>query len=62
MVVNCNAITCKYMSAGICIKDQITLEDLEYFKTVDDVKRNKSLDDMICVSFEYEKGWFNKKK
>ena len=49
--VNCVAETCKYYSNGVCGKDEIFLDDLEYFKTLEQAKKNDIHDDIRCTSY-----------
>ena len=53
--VYCTGITCKHNTNGMCTKDFINLDDFEYFKSLDDKKKDISSDDMKCASYEYDK-------
>ena len=49
--VNCTAKTCKYYSDCICSKEEIDLEDFEYFKTLEQAEEYDIQDDMRCTSY-----------
>ena len=53
--VYCTGITCKHNANGMCTRESINLDDFEYFKSLDDKKKDISSDDMKCVSYEHDK-------
>lgn len=57
MIVKCTGITCKYNKNRICTKDNIELEDFEYYKDYQGEYKNETEDDMKCKSYELNENW-----
>lgn len=49
--VNCPAKTCKFYSNGVCGREEIFLDDLEYFKTLEQAEKYDIQDDIRCTSY-----------
>ena len=50
MIVKCTGITCKYNKDRICTKDNIELEDFEYYKDYKGEYKNET-EDVILIYF-----------
>ena len=57
MNVKCTGITCKYNKDWICTKEDIELEDFEYYKDYLGEYKNEIEDDMKCKSYELNENW-----
>lgn len=52
MIVNCSAITCKFNNDYKCMADEVKLIDFEYYKDVEDKKKDRLSDDMKCSTYK----------
>lgn len=57
MIVKCTGVTCKYNKDRLCTKDDIELEDFEYYESYEGKYKEQTEDNMKCKSYEFNKDW-----
>ena len=62
MIVNCSALTCKFEENGLCTRYSILLQDFSYYKDISNKEKNEAIDDMRCISYQFDDKWTLKTK